>query len=98
MTVYNWLKTKRPKSNIIKQRSEGDLETVYGPTLEICYLNRTASRIMKLSDGKNTVDDIKRKLYDSSTKIKELINKNQYNFTNKIKSINNKCSFFVDIL
>ena len=62
MTVYNWLKTKRPKSNIIKQRSEGDLETVYGPTLEICYLNRTASRIMKLSDGKNTVDDIKRKL------------------------------------
>ena len=45
MTVYNWLKTKRPKSNIIKQRSEGDLETVYGPTLEICYLNRTASRI-----------------------------------------------------
>ena len=44
------------------------------------------------------IDDIKRKLYDSSTKIKELINKNQYNFTNKIKSINNKKKFDDEIL
>lgn len=64
MVVFDWLKTKKPRANIIKQRNEGDLEAVYGPTLEICYLNKTACRILKLSDGKRTVDDIKRQLLE----------------------------------
>ena len=35
---------------------------VYGKTLEISYLNKVGSRILQLSDGNNTIEDICNKL------------------------------------
>lgn len=62
MSVWSWLKDKRPVDISLKKRTEGSVTIAYGKELDMCYLNRVASDFLALSDGTNTVDDIARQL------------------------------------
>lgn len=64
MITWNWIKNKKPCDISIKKRMESDTLIVYGKTLEISYLNKTGARILDLSNGIRTLDDISRKLLE----------------------------------
>lgn len=56
--IWDWVKDKRPVDISLKKRMEGDVTVIYGKTLEICYLNKVASRILHYSDGKKTLSEV----------------------------------------
>lgn len=62
MITWEWIKNRKPVNISIKSRMEGNVMVVYGKTLEISYLNKVGSRILQLSDGNNTIEDICNKL------------------------------------
>ncbi|MCF2601696.1 PqqD family protein [Anaerovibrio lipolyticus] len=64
MIRWNWIKNKRPIDISLKSRMEGNILLVYGKTLEIIYLNKISARILKLSDGSHSLEDIMQILLD----------------------------------
>ena len=62
--VYDWIKHKIPYKNVVKERWNGDVLIACSNDLEIRYLNQTAAMFLNLSDGKNSIDDIKQKFLE----------------------------------
>ena len=62
--VYDWIKHKIPCKNIVKERWNDDILIACSDDLEIRYLNQTAAMFLNLSDGKNSIDDIKQKFLE----------------------------------
>lgn len=57
--IYTLLKNKYPKYIGIKKRENEEILIVESIDLEIFYLNETAKYIVNLSNGKNTLEEIK---------------------------------------
>lgn len=62
--IYDWIKKKIPCKNIVKERWNGDILIACSNDLELRYLNQTAAMFLILSDGKNSIDDIKQKFLE----------------------------------
>lgn len=62
MITWSWLSNKRPVDVSLKKRIEGTVTVAYSKRLEMCYLNKVAGKVLGLSDGVNTVEDIVRQL------------------------------------
>lgn len=71
MIIWDWIKDKKPQNISLKSRMEEDIMVVYGKPLEMSYLNKIGARILNLSDGSNSVEDIANillKIYDVDEK------------------------------
>lgn len=62
--IFDWIKNKVPHCSFVKKKFDDDILIICTEDLIIYYLNSTAAFFITLSDGKSTVDDIKKKFLE----------------------------------
>lgn len=62
MSVWDWIKNKKPVDISLKKRMEDQVLVIYGSTLEICYMNEIAKIVVEMSNGKYSIQDIVEKI------------------------------------
>jgi len=62
LSVWDWIKNKKPVDISLKKRMEDQVLVIYGSTLEICYMNEIAEIVVEMSNGKYSIQDIVEKI------------------------------------